>query len=66
MKYLILGAVALAGIAIAGTPEQTEYRLTGRDREVRMVLSFSTPEDCESARRIAEYFQHYATCSLGQ
>ena len=59
----ILGAIAMTSIVIAGTPQQTEYRLTDRDREIRMVLTFSTAGDCETARQIAEYFRHYATCS---
>ena len=63
MKYLLLGVIALTGIVIAGTPAQTEYRLTDRDREIRMVLTFSTAGDCETARQIAQYFRHYATCS---
>ena len=65
MKYLLLGSAILTGIVIAGEPTQTEYRLTDRDHEIRMVLTFSTAEDCESARQIAKYFDHFATCSGG-
>ena len=68
MRFVLIGAAFLFALAVVGTPtvnsmQTTEYRLTSRDREVRMVLSFDTEADCQRAREIAKYFDHYATCS---
>ena len=40
-----------------------EYRLTNKNMEVEVVVYFSTYEDCQSARAIAEHFNYWATCS---
>ena len=42
-----------------------EFRLTNpQTREIELVLNFSTFEDCQGARAVAEYFNYWATCTL--
>ena len=68
LRDSVLAILAAAAVILVIAIDHTyaagyEYRLTDRQQQIVMVLHFTSFEDCREARRVAEHFNHYATCS---
>ena len=64
----LLAILAAAAVILVIAIDHTyaggyEFRLTDKKQHIVMVLHFSTFDDCQEARRLAEYFDHYGTCN---
>ena len=72
LRDSVLAILAAAAVILVIAIDHTyaggyEYRLTTKgDGRILMVLHFTSFEDCREARRVAEHFNHYATCTNEQ